>query len=86
MDNKEELKEINIAGSLIELLLSSNQNNQILGAILKRQIEIKELIKKTPKGEFENNIKDEIAEIERKLTESSLKERKILNDFVLKSM
>ena len=86
MENKEELKEINIAGSLIELLLYSYDNNLPLAGILKRQIEIKELINKTPENEIESIIKSKSIEIDSELTELTRKERERLNDFVLKAI
>jgi hypothetical protein len=86
MENKEELKKINIEGSLIELLLYSYENNILLGGILKRQLEIKELINKTPKEEIESRVKSKSIEIENKITELTQKEREKMNDFVLKAI
>ena len=76
--------EINIAGSLIELLATTNENNFILRGILRNQIEIKELIKTKNKEDVSEVVETKLNEANKKIESYFKKQRESSQEFVLK--
>ena len=75
--------EINIAGSLIELLAITSENNLILRGILESQIETKELIKSKNDNDVSEKVKIKLEESNKKINDYFIKQKESSKKFVL---